>query len=100
MLHQNPKARLSSLCLAKTSGFKNALLKLLEEQPLGKEKQFTFLQVMVGKLCGEHSLSMGSLWTASEPLLPSSRPTYKAQAKGIWAFYGLSVEDAPSGMNK
>jgi len=53
------------VCLAIGPGFKEVLQKRLPEQSLGKEKQFTFFQMMVGKLCSERSPSMGSLRATS-----------------------------------
>lgn len=59
MPHQDPKAWLSPVCLAKAAEFKDALQKHLPEQSLQKEKQFTSFQTTAGKLCGEHSPSKG-----------------------------------------
>lgn len=63
MPHQNPKTQLSSVCLAEAAEFKDALWKYLPEQSLQKEKekQLASFQMRVGKLCGEHTPSKGTL---------------------------------------
>jgi len=40
--YQDPKAQLSSECLAEAAKFKDTLQKRLPEQSMQKEKQFTF----------------------------------------------------------
>ena len=83
MPHQDLKARLSSVCLAKAVKFKDALRKHLPEQSLQKEKQFTSFQMTAGKLCGERLPSKRSLCELhQEPPLPSSRAIPKTQTKG------------------